>query len=221
MSVFCLVVKTRLTREESRARTRAAVVAAAAAVFARRGFAAASMEEIAAEAGFTRGAVYSNFADKDDLFLAVLDERMAARAEQVRALFVDGDPVAFFASLAASNAVRDDDEERTWELLRVEFRLYAARNPHVRPKLVESNRRLLAWVSQAVQAVFEQAGVEPPRPYEELAAVVQGLDEGLGMLRIVDPDSVRPDLFLDTLGLLFELLSDTSRGSARRRRRPS
>jgi AcrR family transcriptional regulator len=164
------------------------------------------MEEIAAEAGFTRGAVYSNFADKADLFLAVLDERMTARAEEVRSLFRAGDAGRFLAELSTANARRGADEERVWELLRLEFRLYAARHPEVRPKLAESNRRLLGWVTQAVRTVLEEAGVDPPLPYDELGAVVQALDEGLSVLRIVDPDAVRPDLFLDTLALLFELV---------------
>jgi AcrR family transcriptional regulator len=210
-----------VSRVERRRQTRAAVLEAAARVFATRGFAGASTEEIAAEAGFTRGAVYSNFADKTDLFLAVLDQRLDSRAAEVAAL-VEGtdDPAAFFAALAAANEDRPDGEERTWELLRVEFRLYAARNPEVRDRLVEANRRLLDWVADAVRAVFERAGIDPPLPYGELGAIVQGLDEGLCMLRIIDPDRIRPDLFLETLGLLFELASGTSPGTARSPRRP-
>src|SRR5260221_6361640 len=75
----------RMTRAASRHRTRSLVVEAAARVFAARGFAAASMEEIAAEAGFTRGAVYGNFADKAELFLTVLEDREERRVEEVRA----------------------------------------------------------------------------------------------------------------------------------------
>lgn len=204
INVSSVAVKQRLTREESRARTRAAVTDAAAAVFARRGFAAATMEEIALEAGFTRGAVYSNFVDKEDLFAAVLDERLAARAHEISSILeANPDPNAFFTLLARSNAQRSPDDELTWELLRLEFRMHGIRNPEVLPRVVEANRKLLSWVTDAVRAVFEASGIEPPQPYEELGAVVQALDEGLTLLRLVDPERIRPDLLIDTLGTLL------------------
>ena len=78
----------RLTRAESRVRTREQVIAAAAEVFTQKGFHGASLEEIAEAAGYSRGAVYSNFADKTDVFLAVLDERMHRRITQVGGLLV-------------------------------------------------------------------------------------------------------------------------------------
>ena len=192
-------------------------------VFARRGFAGAAMEEIAAEAGFTRGAVYSNFADKTDLFLAVLEEREHRRAEEIAELFRGSDtPAAFFTALAEANRTRDETEQ--WVLLRVEFWLYAMRNPEVRPRLVERNRAVIDSVEQAVRAILQEAGIDPPRPVEDIAAVVQGLDEGLTVLRLLDPDRIRPDLFLDTLALLLEAAaalapSGTSPGSGRPRRR--
>ena len=213
----------RLTREESRARTRAAVIDAAMVVFARRGFAGASMEEIAAEAGFTRGAVYSNFDDKADLFLAVIEEREHRRVDEISALLRGSDsPADFFTSLAAANRQRETVEQ--WVLLRIEFWLYAMRNPEVRPRLIERNRALLASVEQAVRAILAEAGIPPPRPVADIAAVVQGLDEGLSLLHLLDPERVRPGLFLDTLGMLLESAaalapSGTSPGSARPRRR--
>lgn len=205
MGVSFPAVKPRLTREESRARTRAAVVDAAAAVFARRGFAAATMEEIAAEAGFTRGAVYSNFADKEDLFVAVLDERLEARVREISAMLgADPDPAAFFAALAESDANRPDDDALTWELLRLEFRLHGVRNPDVLPRVVEANRKIVGWVTDAVRQVLETSGIDPPLPYEEVGAVVQALDEGLTLMRLVDPETIRAGLFGDTLATLLE-----------------
>ena len=224
MGVSFVVVNTRLTRQESRARTRAAVVEAAGRVFAARGFEGASMEEIAAEAGFTRGAVYSNFDDKADLFIAVLEERERQRAAQVGEIFRDsGDAAGFFAALAESNRSDDRDVER-WTMLGMEFDLFALRHPEVRPRLAAYRRRLLDDVARAVQAVLDSAGIEPPRPVEDIAVVVQALDEGLTVMRMVDPDRVPRDLFLNALGLLLEAagqVSGSSPGSGRRRRRPS
>ena len=70
-------------RQERREQTRSELVGAARSVFLRRGFHAASLDEIAAEAGFTKGAVYSNFAGKEDLFFAVYERRLEARAAEL------------------------------------------------------------------------------------------------------------------------------------------
>lgn len=194
----------RLTREASRARTCSLVVDAAGKVFARRGFGGASMEEIAAEAGFTRGAVYSNFADKSELFLAVLEEREQRRAAEVKSIYEESDsPAAFFAALGAAEADRNDDADE-WLMLRLEFWLYALRNPDVRPALVARNRDRIAALEPAVQGVLDAEGVEPPRAVAEIAQVIQGLDDGLAMMQMIDPRGVRDDLFLDILGLLVE-----------------
>jgi AcrR family transcriptional regulator len=209
----------RLTREESRGRTRARLVEAGAKVFAARGFGAASQEEIAAEAGFTRGAVYSNFADKAELFLTVLEEREQRRVEEVRAIYAgSGSAAAFFANLGAAEEHRSRDAEE-WLILRLEFLLYAVRNPAVRPALVDRNRQRIAALEPAIAAVLEAEGVGPPRPISEIAQVVQGLDEGLAVLRMVDPDGIRADLFLDTLGLLVEsaVALDRLRGAPAKR----
>src|SRR4051812_48265645 len=76
----------RLTRAEKQAATRRDVLAAAAGVFAERGFAGATLAEIADRAGYSHGAVYSNFVGKDDLFLAVIEEYMATRTEEIAAV---------------------------------------------------------------------------------------------------------------------------------------
>lgn len=198
------MAQARLTREESRARTRALVVEAAAKVFAARGFAAASMEEIAAEAGFTRGAVYSNFADKAELFLAVLEAREERRAAEVGAIYGSSEnPGAFFAGLAAAEPARDADADE-WLLLRLEFFLYAMRNESARPALRQRNRERIAALEPAIRGVLDAQGVEPPLPVEQVAQIIQALDDGMAMLHLVDPDGVRAELFFDTLGLLLD-----------------
>src|SRR5438093_9113222 len=79
----------RRTQTERREETRELVLAAAARVFAQRGFHATSLDAIAEEAGFSRGAVYYNFADKEELFLELLDHRCAERAQDLREVFAD------------------------------------------------------------------------------------------------------------------------------------
>src|SRR5215207_1814132 len=98
----------RKTQAERRDETREQVVAAAARVFARRGFHATSLEAIAEEAGFSRGAVYYNFADKEELFLELLDRRCAERAQDLQEVFTgesdDIDQTSRQARLASQHA---------------------------------------------------------------------------------------------------------------------
>src|SRR5689334_13123417 len=120
-----------LTPERRRAMTRRHLLDAAAVVFADKGFHGATIDEVAKAAGFTKGAVYSNFTSKDDLFLALLDDRSDRQFAIVTEVLDDGprgrgDAAPRMRELIRSGAVFSDD---TWETLFLEFVLYARRNP--------------------------------------------------------------------------------------------
>jgi AcrR family transcriptional regulator len=196
----------RLSRGEAQARTRRLVMQAAAQVFARKGFAGASIEDIAAAAGFSRGAVYSNFTDKADLFFALLEERELQRVEQVQAILEGADsPSDFLDRLAVSDRYRGDDVE-TWRILAIEFWLYAMRDDRVRERLATRDRLIRRWLSAGIEAVLAADDTTPPLPLDDLACVVHAIDEGLALQRMIDPDSVRPDLFLTAVDVLQRAL---------------
>src|SRR3954466_1532779 len=117
------------SRERQKAATREALLAAGRTVFVRDGYQRASLDRVAAEAGFTKGAVYANFATKADLLLAIYEERSAARVELI--------PGAAAASSDLEDLRRrlvDDwrhvvERERGWSLLLIEFWVHAAREP--------------------------------------------------------------------------------------------
>src|SRR3954451_20327664 len=119
----------KLTPERRREMTRQALIDAAADLFAKKGFNGASMEQIAAEAGFTRGAIYSNFGSKDELLIAVMDRFNERIVEEYREVVVDDDPTA--TAEAAAKVFR---RELSMELmpLELELRANALRNPEVR-----------------------------------------------------------------------------------------
>jgi AcrR family transcriptional regulator len=122
-----------MTQAERREETREQVLAAAARMFAARGFHATSLDAIAEEAGFSRGAVYYNFADKEELFLELLDRRCAERAQDLRAVFADTpeDDVAATsrqAQLAAQHALDAMTGDPEWRALYLEFLAHAARD---------------------------------------------------------------------------------------------
>src|SRR5580658_225639 len=120
-----------LTADRRRQQTRDYLLQAAAQVFADRGFHAATLDEIAAAAGFTKGAVYSNFKDKEDLFLAMLEAIYAKEIVALKETLVASDvpPEARLGDFVS--LLRDESGEPTdeWTALYLEFTLYALRNP--------------------------------------------------------------------------------------------
>jgi AcrR family transcriptional regulator len=192
----------RLTREESQALTRARLVEAAREVFAEKGFYGASVEEVTERAGFTRGAFYSNFSDKDDLFLAVLEAHYEVQVDEVSDIIRQAPtPEAVLAALRDRDTRRPVD--RSWHMLRAEFRLHALRDPEVLPRLAERERDERRAYGQAVTALFKSLGIAPPAPVPELALILQGLDEWTAHAHAIDPDDVPRSAYFDSLELLF------------------
>jgi AcrR family transcriptional regulator len=185
----------RLTRAEAQAQTRQRLLEAAAVVFARRGFHGASLEEVADEAGYTKGAVYSNFASKEELFLAVLEARFHDRTELYRRL----------AEQAAREPGQDlpgllpglDAPDEVWCLLETEFWLYALRNPPVRERMAALYRQYRAQLAP-LAVPYAGADFDP----EEVVAVVIALYYGLTLQRQGDPSAIRPDLVTSILRAL-------------------
>ncbi len=216
MSMTPVKSNARLSREEMRVRTREKLMDAAEEVFAERGFYGASVEEIAERAGYTRGAFYSNYSGKDDIFLAVYDRRMHAQIEEVGALLRESaDPAAFFTSIR--ERPRAAKTTFAWMLLNNEFLLYAMRNPDVRPKFAERYRETRRQYAFAIESIFTSIGVELPAPIEDMTIIMNVLDEGVLPLHYLDPESVRPGFFFDALTLLFEAsvaLSEKNKASS-------
>ena len=197
-------VRRRLTRQESRAATRAKLIESAAEVFAERGFYGASVEEIAERAGFSRGAFYSNFASREDLFLAVLDTHLDA---EVRALSEASEreassPGALLKFLE-SRAVRRSAEGRQLTLLWSEFWLHVIRHPELAPKLAARQRAGRAAIARVIARQCDQFGFAPPGPPEHMAAVMMAVDDGLVMQEFLDPEAVPDDLRARAAVLFF------------------
>jgi AcrR family transcriptional regulator len=190
----------RLSRSESVAQTRVRLLDAAEEVFAEHGFGATTLERIAERAGYTRGAVYANFASKDDLFLAVLDRWLdedISRGGRIN----EESPTA----RDALDRLRELDGNRFADrgrfLLLTEFRLYALRNPAVAPRLAEYERRCIDWYADVIRSW----SADPPVPAERLAAIVLAMENGIATLAHVAPDAVRHDAFIDALEMLAGL----------------
>lgn len=191
----------RRSRAEQQASTRAALVAAAAEVMAERGVAGTTVEEVTARAGFTRGAYYSNFRDKDDLVDAVLEARTAQEVAELAPLVTEAATPADL--MAALRARGPDADAETWGLLRAELRLHALRAPEVRPRLAAWEQQQRAGYRAVVEHVLALGGIEPAVDVELVALMVQVLDDGIATHHAIEGDGIAPQAFLDAVDLLL------------------
>jgi AcrR family transcriptional regulator len=204
----------RLTRAEAQAQTRERLLDAAEEAFAAEGFAGTSLDRIADAAGFTRGAVYSNFSDKADLFVAVRDRRRERRTQQIAdAMQSAGDPATFIGVLRDPSwqALQSDVEVRRWVMLNDEFRLFAMRHPEASTSLAAHERRLRDSYVEATRHLLGQLGVDAPANERLIAAVLFALDESLVRQHLVDPADVPPYAFADAVDLLLRAAEALSR----------
>ncbi|WP_321818926.1 MULTISPECIES: helix-turn-helix domain-containing protein [unclassified Burkholderia] len=171
----------RLTREESRLQTRAHLLAAAKRLFVERGFGATSLRDIAAEAGYTQGAFYSNFASKEALFVELMLERSKTQvADIARAL---SDPSASGDDILDALEVWSQtvDAEPEWSVLGVEFKLQGRRNPAfatASQALLDTHRDGLSYCIEQIFARFKKV---PPESPAVLAVSFMGLSQGLSL----------------------------------------
>jgi AcrR family transcriptional regulator len=200
----------RRTQAERRQETREEVLAAASRAFARNGFHGTSLDAVAEEAGVSRGAVYYNFADKEELFLELLDRRCAERARDIRAVFgTGGDDIATTAEqaqLAAREALDAMIGDPEWRALYLEFLAHAARDRSFRRAFAKRTNEMRAALDEVVveraALVDENAlGMSP----QELAVVIDALGVGLWAHHMLHgPSAVSPDLFSNAVGLIVD-----------------
>jgi AcrR family transcriptional regulator len=178
----------RLTREERREQTRRDLLSAAREVFLERGFHGASLDEISAAAGYTKGAVQSNFESKDELFLAVYDEYSARRVRR----FVDDvleartfeDGVRSAAALAWQGA----REEPRWIPVLTEFWTHASHREPTRRAMSERHERAMDALAGLMQEHAARHGLAFTIPAREIARGSSALVRGLELERTLDPD---------------------------------
>jgi AcrR family transcriptional regulator len=201
----------RIPRAERRAQTRTQLLDAAGRVFAAGGYHGATLDDVAAAAGLTKGAVYYNFSSKEDLFLALLQDRLEQRLRDVRET-VEHEPSRADRGRGreAARAFLDRlERDPRWMPLFFEFVAFAARNTKVR-RAVGSRffRTARATLTDVIERILDDADVTPSIPPQHLAIAVDALANGLALERLFTPDEVPDTLLGDVLELLFRALSD-------------
>jgi AcrR family transcriptional regulator len=193
----------RLTREQSRANTRERLLAAARSAFARSGFHGASVDEIASQAGFSTGALYSNFEGKEDLFLVLMEREIAEHARELVEAVGARDSVAERAAGGARTWMSMIDREPELLLLFMEFWAYGVRDPNVRPKVAARFAQVRQTLTQLIADGVRDFDLELAIPAEQLAVAIDALADGIARQKLADPEAVPDELMGTILSLLF------------------
>jgi AcrR family transcriptional regulator len=193
----------RLTREQSKALTRERLLDGARKVFARSGFHGASVEEIAAEAGYSTGALYSNFDGKQALFLALMDREIDEHTREIAEAVRERATIAERARGGAERWMAMIEREPELQLLFMEFWVYAARDPQVRRQVAASFARVRAELTRLIADGARDFELELELPAEQLAIAIDALADGISHRKMADPDAVPDELMGRVLALLL------------------
>jgi len=189
--------RTRPTRGEVRDR----ILDAASKVFAAEGFAGATIDAIGQAAGFTKGAVYSNFGSKDELFLALLDREFELRGEQIATALESGGDTTAAAQTLSRSVLDSVHDHADYYVLFVEYWLRAVRDPELRERLIARRR---AAAAQQADNLAGSAAATSGRPLAELAQLVVTMNLGIAMEEVLRPGTIDPDLLGQLISGLLE-----------------
>ena len=172
--------------------TRARLLDAALDTFAEIGFQGATIEQICDRAGFTRGAFYSNFASKEELFYALFERNAALVVERMEAVAAQVDPGLPWASQIAELTSSVGPDERRWFLISTEFTLYAIRHPAAAVVLAEHDATLRAAMVPILRDMYDRAGLVPTVELDLVARLLTAMREGGMAQSYVEPARFPP-----------------------------
>ncbi len=207
--------RTRAARAQGR-EARDELLAAALRVFARRGYRQAGVDEIAAAAGYSKGALYWHFSGKEDLLLALLEERIDAPTREMVALLESAPPERDMAVEASGEFARRLSEQRDAVLLEREYWSLAIRDPELRAHYAERQTELRRALASAIEARARHLGTpDLPITAEDVARIVMSVIGGLAVDELIEPGSVNPELLGETLAVVYAGLVARAQGRAR------
>jgi AcrR family transcriptional regulator len=198
-------MRTVQTRAERQAQTREDLIDAAEELFTANGFHATSLDAVAIAAGYTKGAVYSNFSSKEDLFFAVYERRVARHEAHVAELFAEPHDAreAILRVIAAVGDLRRRRQDG-WMAVFLEFWTHVLRHPEHRARFGEAHSRAVAPFKDALERFADQRGITLAIPADQLAVAMFAMENGIGLERLTDPESADADLPLRLVQLIFE-----------------
>jgi AcrR family transcriptional regulator len=202
-------MKERLTRAQKRERTYEELISAAERLFVERGFHASTVDEIAFEAGYTKGAVYSNFDSKEDLFFAVYERRAEKAVAEIEEVLRENGPAAGLELLASDAARRRGGAEDGWLAVFFEFWAHVVRRPELRERFAKIHREALEPMAAAVERFAGERGIPIAIEVRGLNVAMNAMVLGLSLERLTQPDVVDAGLGARMVRLVIE---DLERG---------
>jgi AcrR family transcriptional regulator len=197
------MVQAVLTRKERQEQTREELVAAAARVFARRGYHQATVEEIAAEAGFSTGAVYSNFDGKEELFLAIADRQVQDRVAEIGAVADAAEGKGDAGAEAAVQFRTFLEADPDWPLLFYEFWSLSVRNPELQGELAKRRDAIRDALADTLERVANELGFDLRFPAPALATAIAASLNGLAFERAADPAALPDEVFAEFIAAVL------------------
>jgi AcrR family transcriptional regulator len=199
------------TRRQKQAETRSSLLRSAAKLFCRHGLEGASVDEVAQDAGYTKGAFYSNFKSKEELFLVMLDDKFGAELERIDQLLAGTGEPGDEARDAAQDFVRYIHSDPEWPRLYFEFVAYAARNEGFRQELATRHRALRARLTEIYGRWSSGFPAPPPIPISDIAAMTDFMGDGFILDQLVDPE-LDDSLYATMLAIFFRGLQAMALG---------
>ncbi|MFK3938048.1 TetR/AcrR family transcriptional regulator [Alkalihalobacillus sp. NPDC078783] len=193
----------RRTHEERKVETRKMLLNAAAEIFAQLGFHGASVDKIAEYAGYSKGAVYANFNSKEELFLALLEEKMKRDVDTIHQAMKQQQSVDQFIEKIDYYFDLERQTNRVWSILNMEFLLYAMRQESVREKWTAMIVDSVEQISDGIEKMMEPDNHMKIQSSEELAWTILSLGNGMATLHYIAEDRVPPKLYGKALQNIF------------------
>ena len=189
-------VRTRPTRDD----TREKLFEAAARVFEEQGIGGASIEAVAAAAGFTRGAFYSNFKSKDELIIAMLEDHVEQSIVRIRDLLDRHKNLADFIEALKTMGRSQQDPLGRSPLLHMEMILFVARAEKRRPELAKRLRAGRKLIADIIETTSKNSGKDPVLDPAWWGAIVLAMEDGFRLHRLIAPDTTPSDSFVRAIG---------------------
>jgi AcrR family transcriptional regulator len=206
--------RTRAARAEGR-EARNELLTAALRVFARRGYREAGVDEIAAEAGYSKGALYWHFSGKEELLLTLVEERIDTPMRERFALLASAPPERDMSVEATRAFAQQLGEQREAMLLEREYWSLAIRDPELRARYAARQTELRGALAAAMEARARHLGTpDLTMAAEDVARIVVSIIGGLAVDELIEPGSVRPELLGEALALVYAGLVARAQGRA-------
>jgi AcrR family transcriptional regulator len=189
------MVRRRLTQEERKKETRQLLLESAVETFAQLGFHGASVDKIAENAGFSKGAFYAHFHSKEELFLAILEQQMQLHVNNVRQVIDQQQSLSHFIETMNEYFLSVRQKNRTWSMLTMEFLLYAMREESVRHKWSNMITQSVEQISKAIENLMSKEKHTSTLSATEMAWTILSLENGLAIFYYISEDRVPLHLY--------------------------